>query len=262
MGELLAGIDIGTASTKAVLATPDGTVVATAPATHAMSHAAAGLGRDGRRARIWWDDVVAALPGARRRRPATRGSRGLRERPRAVPAAVRRGRPAAARRRSSTAIDMRADGGDRGADRALRRGRDPRALRLRALHQAVGPKLAWLRRNEPEVWARTRRWYMARTRSWSRRLTRRVRARPPLREPVRPALRPATRSDWATDWARGRSRPACELPRLAWPGEIVGDGRRRGGRADRPAGRARRSARARSTRGRRRSASASASPAT
>ena len=55
--------------------------------------------------------------------------------------------------------------------------------------QALGPKLVWLRRHEPEVWAATARWHMASSFVVSR-LDRRVGARSPFGEPVRSALRP------------------------------------------------------------------------
>ena len=68
--------------------------------------------------------------------------------------------------------------------------------------QAVGPKLLWLRRNEPEVWSGTRRLLMASSFA-VRAADRRVRARPPLGQPVRPALRPRPR---ATGSRSGPSR--------------------------------------------------------
>ncbi|WP_344410690.1 FGGY family carbohydrate kinase, partial [Catellatospora methionotrophica] len=58
MSELLIGIDIGTASTKAVLATPDGTVLATASRTHAMSLPRPGWAEMDAES-LWWGDVVA-----------------------------------------------------------------------------------------------------------------------------------------------------------------------------------------------------------
>src|SRR5689334_7138501 len=58
MTDLLLGIDIGTASSKGVLVTPDGEVVASATRRHTMSLPRAGhaeMDAD----TIWWDDVVS-----------------------------------------------------------------------------------------------------------------------------------------------------------------------------------------------------------
>ena len=58
MGELLLGIDVGTASTKGVLLRPDGSFVADARADHTMSVPRPGWAEQDADA-IWWADVVA-----------------------------------------------------------------------------------------------------------------------------------------------------------------------------------------------------------
>ena len=76
-----------------------------------------------------------------------------------------------------------------GAEAIIERGGSPLTT------QAVGPKLAWLVRNEPEVWARTRRLFMASS-YLVHELTGEVRPRPPLGEPELTAVRqPRARLD-------------------------------------------------------------------
>ena len=55
--DLVLGIDIGTGSTKGVLTTPDGAVVATAVRTHAMSLPRPSWAEVDAE-RVWWDDLV------------------------------------------------------------------------------------------------------------------------------------------------------------------------------------------------------------
>src|SRR5215217_9448317 len=56
--ELLLGLDIGTSSSKAVLARPDGTVVATAERPHELSLPRPGWAEHDAE-RVWWDDFRA-----------------------------------------------------------------------------------------------------------------------------------------------------------------------------------------------------------
>ena len=58
MGEVLLGIDIGTGSTKGVLARPGGQIVATASRTHRMSLPRPGWAEMDAEA-VWWGDVAA-----------------------------------------------------------------------------------------------------------------------------------------------------------------------------------------------------------
>ncbi|MGH3826267.1 MAG: FGGY-family carbohydrate kinase, partial [Pseudonocardiaceae bacterium] len=85
--------------------------------------------------------------------------------------------------------------------------------------QAVGPKLAWLRANEPETWAATRRFLMA-----SSFLVRRLTGSyvldhhsasqcTPMYDPVR--------HRWIEEWAELLA-PGLELPQLYWPSDVVG----------------------------------------
>lgn len=85
--------------------------------------------------------------------------------------------------------------------------------------QALGPKLAWIRRNEPDVWAATRRWHMASSFAVAR-LTGEWVLDHHSASQCDP-LYDLGASDWARDWADVVA-PGLELPPLAWPGEVVG----------------------------------------
>ena len=85
--------------------------------------------------------------------------------------------------------------------------------------QAVGPKLLWLRRNEPDVWARTAGWYMA-----SSFVVGRLTGEYVLDHHSASQCDPLydlDESDWAWEWAEDVA-PGVPLPRLVWPAEVVG----------------------------------------
>ncbi|HUN38238.1 MAG TPA: FGGY-family carbohydrate kinase, partial [Trebonia sp.] len=85
--------------------------------------------------------------------------------------------------------------------------------------QAVGPKLLWLQRHEPDTWTRTARWYSASS-FLVERLTGEYLLDHHTASQFDPMYDLAARS-WAADWAAELS-PGVPLPRLAWPGEIAG----------------------------------------
>jgi xylulokinase len=58
MSELLLGIDMGTGSSKGILATPEGAIVATAVRAHGMSLPRPGWAEVDAE-NVWWKDVVA-----------------------------------------------------------------------------------------------------------------------------------------------------------------------------------------------------------
>src|SRR5215212_238833 len=125
MGGYLVGVDMGTGSTKGVLVEADGTVVDSASRPHQMSLPRPRWAEMDAEA-DWWGDTVAVIRARGRRRPVC-DHRRVRVRPGPLPARGGLGRPAAARR--DPLRDRHAgDRGDHRADRALRRGRDPRAL--------------------------------------------------------------------------------------------------------------------------------------
>jgi xylulokinase len=85
--------------------------------------------------------------------------------------------------------------------------------------QAGGPKLAWIRRHEPDVWARTRRFHMAHSLVIER-LTGEYVLDHHSASQCDP-LYDMTTAGWAMDWA-AEVVPGLDLPRLAWSNQIVG----------------------------------------
>jgi xylulokinase len=217
MTELLLGVDIGTASTKAVLATPDGTIVASASRPHGTSLPRPGwVEHDPETA--WWGGVLAVcaelLPG-RAGAVSAVGVSGIG--PCVVPCDAD-GRPL--RPAILYGVDSRA-----GAEvEELTRTLGEAAIRARCgsslSSQALGPKLCWLARNEPDVWAATRRWHMA-----SSFVTERLTGRWALDHASASQCDPLYDLDacaWYEPWA-AVTAPGLPLPALVWPGAVIGE---------------------------------------
>jgi len=100
-----------------------------------------------------------------------------------------------------------------GADALL--GRGGKALST----QAVGPKILWVRRHEPEVWERTAGWYNSSSFAVAR-LTGEYVLDHHTASQCDP-LYDLAASDWATDWAE-EVAPGVPLPRLVWASDVVG----------------------------------------
>ncbi|WP_240507623.1 FGGY family carbohydrate kinase, partial [Streptomyces kanamyceticus] len=85
--------------------------------------------------------------------------------------------------------------------------------------QAIGPKLAWLRRHEPEVYGSTSRWYMASS-YLVHRLTGRYVLDHHSASQCTPLYDLAARA-----WIEERCdeiAPGLQWPELVWPSEVVG----------------------------------------
>jgi xylulokinase len=102
---------------------------------------------------------------------------------------------------------------DLGADAILARGGSPLTT------QAIGPKLLWLRRHEPEVWERTRKMLMASSFAVAR-LTGEYVLDHHSASQCDP-LYDVNELDWVDEWAE-EIAPGLALPRLLWPGEVAG----------------------------------------
>jgi len=100
-----------------------------------------------------------------------------------------------------------------GAEAILARGGSPLTT------QAIGPKLLWLRRHEPEVWERTRMLLMASSFAVHR-LTGEYVLDHHSASQCDP-LYDVRELDWIGDWA-AEIAPGLPLPRLLWPGEVAG----------------------------------------
>jgi xylulokinase len=100
-----------------------------------------------------------------------------------------------------------------GADELL--GRCGKALST----QAVGPKLLWVRRHEPQVWAAARRWHGSNSFVVARLTGEHVQDHHTASQCDPLYDLPARR--WHEEWAEDVA-PGLPLPRLAWPAEVVG----------------------------------------
>ncbi|MBA3349054.1 MAG: FGGY-family carbohydrate kinase, partial [Actinobacteria bacterium] len=225
MTGLLLGIDIGTSTSKGTLARADGSVCATAVRPHGVSRPHPGwVEQDA--VGVWWDDFCALchdlVPKADDDIAGVCCS-GLG--PCVLPADAN-GHPL--RPAILYGVDTRAtveiqDLTSRfGADEILDRCGSP------LTSQAVGPKLAWLLANEPEVWDRTRYVFMA-----SSFLVHKLTGEYILDHHSASQSDPLyhlAANEWIEDWA-SEIAPGLSLPRLLWPAEIAGSVSRSAGDA-------------------------------
>jgi len=217
VSELLLGIDMGTGSSKGVLATPDGEILATAVRPHGVSMPRPGWAEVDA-VDVWWGDVVAIA----RELVAQAGGATIRGMcvsgvgPCAVlcDADVEPLRPAILYGIDTRATEEISELTNRfGAEEILRRG--GKALST----QAVGPKLAWLRKHEPDVWARARRWYNS-----SSFIVARLTGAYVLDHHTASQCDPLYdlgHFTWNTEWAE-EICPGLPMPELAWSGDVVG----------------------------------------
>jgi xylulokinase len=214
--ETLLGIDIGTSSTKGVLASPDGTIVAEAQRQHTLSLPWPGWAEHDAEV-IWWDDVRAIV---RDLMPSASGLRAVcvsgigpcllpcDDNNRPLRPAILYG------------IDTRAS--DEISQLEHRYGAEAILARsgTKLSSQAIGPKLLWLRRHEEDVWSRLRRWHMA-----SSFIVARLTGEYVLDHHSASQSSPLYdlhAGAWAEDWSSDIA-PHLPLPRLAWPAEQVGE---------------------------------------
>ncbi|MFI5728883.1 FGGY-family carbohydrate kinase [Kribbella sp. NPDC051587] len=213
----LIGVDIGTASTKAVLTTPDGMLIGTARRDHAPTFPQPGWAEMDAE-RDWWGDVVEVLRELTTAHPDKRIAAvcvsGL------GPCVVQTDDDLKPRREAILyGVDTRATveideiTGRLGADAILARcGKDLSS-------QAIGPKLAWLRRAAGADWRPTDRWFSAHTYVIAQLTGEWV-----LDHHTASQCDPfydIQKQQWATDWVEA-VLPGLALPRLVWPAEQVG----------------------------------------
>ncbi|CAA9552049.1 MAG: Carbohydrate kinase, FGGY family [uncultured Thermoleophilia bacterium] len=217
MHEVLIGLDVGTSSSKGVVCAPDGAILRTATRAHGLDLPRPGWAEHDAEG-VWWRDVVdllreltGAFPDDSVAAvcvsgigpcllPATAAGEPLRP-------AILYGIDTRATREIEEMTDRY------GAEEILRRSGSP------LTSQAIGPKLAWLARQEPEIWARTRRLYMASSFVVARLAGEYVLDHHSASQSD-PLYDVGTHS-WNDAWARDIA-PQLELPRLAWPAEVVG----------------------------------------
>ena len=217
MQNYLIGVDMGTGSTKAVLTTPDGQIVATTSRPHSMSLPRPGWAEVDAEA-VWWADVVDVcrelVQAAGEGDIAGVCVSGVGPCLLLCDAEVEPVRPAIL-----YGIDMRATAEIQelteryGGERILQRGGTPLTT------QAVGPKALWVQRHEPRAWARATRWYNSNSFVVAR-LTGEYVLDHHTASQCDP-LYDIRANAWCEDWAQ-EVMAGLEMPRLAWPSEVVG----------------------------------------
>lgn len=214
------GVDVGTSSTKGVLVTEDGRVLASAVRDHEVSRPAPG--RVEMDPEIWWDEFVSiareltarADEGGAAARIAAVGVSGM------GPCVVLTGADGRAVRPAILyGVDTRA------GEQIVRLERELGAADIvarggsRLTSQAAGPKIAWVRDDEPDAYARARRLHMPA--SWlAARLTDAYVLDHHSASQCWP-LYDLAASAWHGPWW-DHVAPGIEQPRLLWSDEIAG----------------------------------------
>lgn len=217
MIEYVVGIDMGTGSTKGVLTTLEGEVVHTSSRRHGMDLPRPGWAEVDAES-VWWDDFVAVC---RELVDVAGGSpvRGLCVSgvgPCFLPtdADLRPTRPAILYGIDGRATEEIVEINNRlGQDEILRVGGTPLSS------QAVGPKALWVRRHEPEAWARTSLWFNSNSFVVAR-LTGEYVLDHHTASQCDPLYDMGAQA-WHEDWC-AQILGDLAMPRLAWPHEVVG----------------------------------------
>ncbi|HKS43801.1 MAG TPA: FGGY family carbohydrate kinase [Amycolatopsis sp.] len=214
---LFLGVDVGTSSSKGVLVTAKGEILARVSRPHATSYPHPGWVEHDAET-VWWADFLALT----RELVAAAGDRPLAALavsgigPVLLPADAE-GHPL--RPAILYGVDTRAAReiaeltAELGAESIVERGGTPLSS------QAVGPKWRWLARHEPEVFERTELFLMA-----SSYLVYRLTGEYVLDHHSASQCDPMydlRAGAWAADWAE-RVAPGVPLPRLVWPTEVAG----------------------------------------
>jgi xylulokinase len=216
--ELFVGIDMGTGSSKGVLVRPDGVVVAEHQVGHEMSMPRPGWAEVDA-VGLWWAEVcaisrtlMAAIPSGARIAGICVSGVGpclvlCDEDLEPVRPAILYG------------IDTRASVEIAELTELFGAGKILSRTGKSLSSQAVGPKIEWVRKNEPEVFARARRWYGSNSFVVAK-LTGEYVQDHHTASQCDP-LYSLRDFDWNAEWA-GRVLGALPLPRLVWPSEVVG----------------------------------------
>jgi xylulokinase len=216
--DLLLGIDIGTGSTKGVLVDVSGSVIASETIAHSMSLPRPGWAEADAEA-LWWREVCRISAALMAQLPVGGSVAGM-----CVSGVgpclvlcddeLRPLRPAIL-----YGVDTRATAeiasltGEFGESNILER-----AGTLLS-SQAVGPKIEWVRRHEPEVFDRATGWYGSNS-YIAAKLTGEYVIDHHTASQCDP-LYATRRFDWNHDWAQ-RVCGHLPLPRLVWPSDVVG----------------------------------------
>lgn len=216
--DLLLGIDMGTGSTKGVLVDVDGTVLASETVAHTMSLPRPGWAEVDAED-LWWREVCEIGATLMRQVPAG-GSvaamcvSGVGPCLVLCDAELRPLRPAIL-----YGIDTRATAEIESLTAEFGEAEILDRAGTLLSSQAVGPKLEWVYRHEPDVFERAAGWYGSNS-YIAAKLTGEYVMDHHTASQCDPMY--ATRHfDWNEDWARRICRH-LPLPRLVWPGDVVG----------------------------------------
>ena len=224
--ELLLGVDVGTASTKGVLARPDGEILGIAERPHELSLPRPGWAEHDAE-EMWWKDfteICAEL--LEKTEGGSVAAVGLSGIGPCFLAADKDGRPL--RPAILYGIDTRASQEVReltskyGNADITRRCGNPLSA------QSVGPKIAWLHRHEPEVYEKTRYFFMAHT-FIGHRLTGAYvldHSSASMCEP----LYDTAHNRWIEEWCEDVA-PGLEMPELRWSADVAGQISKQGAEA-------------------------------
>lgn len=209
------GVDIGTSSSKGVLVTFDGAILAQATREHDPSRPRPGqVEMD---ARIWWDECVALSRELSAREDVEIVAAGVSGMGPCVLVTDEDGVPL--RPAILYGVDMRAVeqierlNRELGAEAIMARGNSALST------QAVGPKLAWIADHEPDLYRRARRLYMPSSwLAWN--LTGHYVLDHHSASQSWP-LYDAGAQAWYRPWA-AHICPDLQLPDLYWPGDVAG----------------------------------------
>ena len=215
--KLLLGIDLGTMSSKGVLCRPDGEVVATTERSHDVSMPRPGwVEHDAEE--IWWKDFTAVCSELLEEAEGPVAAVCVSGIGPCFLAAGKDGRPL--RPGILYGVDTRAEREVEelteryGNEQIVERCGNP------LTSQSVGPKIAWLRRNEPGVWEETRYFFMSHT-FVAYRLTGEYVLDHPAAGMCEP-LYDHKQHCWIREWA-DEVAPGLKLPDLCWPAETAGE---------------------------------------
>lgn len=216
MLETVLGIDIGTSSTKAVVAALDGRILARTEHAHAVRYPRPGWAEHDAE-RTWWADVVAVCDALRLQLGSVRavGVSGIGPCLLPCDSRARPLRPAIL-----YGIDSRASAEIEAIEERLGAENVVRRAGSSLSSQAVGPKLLWLRRNEPETWGRMAAWFMASSFVAARLTGEYVLDRHSASQCD--PLYDFEAGCWADDWIAELLGPIA-MPRLVAPAEVVGE---------------------------------------
>jgi xylulokinase len=209
------GVDVGTSSTKGVLVSLDGTVLASAVREHEVSRPRPGwveMHPD-----VWWDEfasIARELVAATAEPVVAVGVSGMGPCVALADAAGAPLRPAILYGVDTRATEqIAALTAELGAEEILARGGSALST------QAAGPKIAWIAENEPSAFARARKLFMPA--SWlAYRLTGAYVLDHQSASQCSP-LYDSAAQDWYAPWA-GRIVGDIELPTLVWADTVVG----------------------------------------